>query len=43
VKAHLKICAVAKKLGTSMIATLIAMPCSTKNKAGEREPGTHQT
>ena len=31
------------KQGTIIDATLISAPCSTKNKAGERDPEMHQT
>lgn len=31
------------KKGTLMNATIIGAPCSAKNKAGERDPETHQT
>jgi IS5 family transposase len=31
------------KQGTIINATLIAAPCSTKNKQGERDPEMHQT
>ena len=43
VKAHLRERGMAMKQGTSIDATLIAAPSSTKNKAGERDPEMHQT
>ncbi len=43
VKAHLKERGMAMQQGTILDATLIAAPSSTKNRAGERDPETHQT
>ena len=43
VKAHLKANGMAMKQGTIVDATIIAAPCSTKNKAGERDPEMHKT
>jgi IS5 family transposase len=43
VKVHLKARGMAMKQGTIIDATLIAAPCSTKNKDGERDPEMHQT
>jgi transposase, IS5 family len=42
-KAHLKANGMAMKQGTNIDATLIAVPSSTKSKAGERDPEIHQT
>ena len=43
VKAHLKQRVMAMKQCTSIDATLISAPSSTKNKTGERDPEMHQT
>jgi IS5 family transposase len=43
VKAHRKQRGMAMKQGTSIYATLISAPSSTKNKTGERDPEMHQT
>jgi transposase, IS5 family len=43
VKAHLKVNGMAMKQGTIIDATLIAVPSSTKNKKGERDPKMHLT
>jgi IS5 family transposase len=43
VKAHLSARGVTMRQGTIVDATLIAVPSSTKNKEGKRDPEMHQT
>jgi len=40
---HFEACAVQIATGTIVDVTIVGAPSSTKNKAGARDPGMHQT